>query len=174
MLTLLRATSCHSPDSAVPDLPQPLPWSPPTASPGLFPPAGTLSSVCRNSNANLGRGKPQGPQANAYQVTSVVSDSCDPVDCSPPGSPVRGILQARGLEWVAMPSSRGSSRPRDRAHVSHVSSTGRWILYHQRHLGSLMPDHGWGRGPQIIFIELKKKKSNLNCCLLCLRPRFSI
>ena len=34
---------------------------------------------------------------------------CDPVDCSPPGSSVHGILQARVLEWVAMPSSRGSS-----------------------------------------------------------------
>jgi len=34
---------------------------------------------------------------------------CDPVDCSPPGSSVRGILQARILEWVAIPSSRGSS-----------------------------------------------------------------
>ena len=34
---------------------------------------------------------------------------CDPMDCSPPGSSVRGILQARVLEWVAMPSSRGSS-----------------------------------------------------------------
>ena len=33
----------------------------------------------------------------------------DPVDCSPPGSSVHGILQARILEWVAMPSSRGSS-----------------------------------------------------------------
>ena len=33
---------------------------------------------------------------------------CDPVDCSPPGSSVHGILQARVLEWVAMPSSRGS------------------------------------------------------------------
>ena len=37
----------------------------------------------------------------------------DPVNCSPPGSSVHGILQARILEWVAMPSSRGSSWPRD-------------------------------------------------------------
>ena len=36
---------------------------------------------------------------------------CNPMDCSPPGSSVHGILQARILEWVAMPSSRGSSRP---------------------------------------------------------------
>ena len=32
---------------------------------------------------------------------------CDPIDCSPPGSPVHGILQARTLEWVAVSSSRG-------------------------------------------------------------------
>ena len=55
---------------------------------------------------------------------------CDPMDCSLPGSSVHGILQARILEWVAMPSSRGSSRPRDRTQVSHVSCTGRQILYH--------------------------------------------
>ena len=34
---------------------------------------------------------------------------CDPMDCNTPGSFVHGILQARILEWVAMPSSRGSS-----------------------------------------------------------------
>ena len=39
---------------------------------------------------------------------------CDPLDCSPPGSSVCGILQARILEWVAMPSSQGSSQPRNR------------------------------------------------------------
>ena len=54
---------------------------------------------------------------------------CDPVDCSPPGSSIHGILHARTLEWVAMPSSRGSSRPGDRTHVSYVSCTGRWVLY---------------------------------------------
>ena len=39
---------------------------------------------------------------------------CDLMDCSPLGSSVHGILQARILESVAMPSSRASSRPRDR------------------------------------------------------------
>ena len=38
---------------------------------------------------------------------------CDPVDCSLSGPSVHGILQARILEWVAMPSSRGSSQTRD-------------------------------------------------------------
>ena len=38
---------------------------------------------------------------------------CNPMDCSPPGSSVHGILQARILAWVAIPFSRGSSWPRD-------------------------------------------------------------
>ena len=43
---------------------------------------------------------------------------CHPMDCSPPGSSVHGILQARILEWVTMPFSRGSSWPRDRTRGS--------------------------------------------------------
>ena len=42
------------------------------------------------------------------------STLCNPMDFSPPGSSVHGILQARILEWIAIPFSRGSSRPRDR------------------------------------------------------------
>ena len=61
---------------------------------------------------------------------------CNPMDCSLPGSSVCGIFQARILEWVAMPSSRGSSWPRDR---NQVSCTGRWILYHWANGGSPMP-----------------------------------
>ena len=52
---------------------------------------------------------------------------CNSMDCSPPGSSVHGILQARILEWVSMPSSRGSSQPRDRIYVSFVSCTGRQV-----------------------------------------------
>ena len=43
---------------------------------------------------------------------------CDPLDCSPSGSSAHGILQARILEWVAMPSSRGSSQPMDQNCIS--------------------------------------------------------
>ena len=43
---------------------------------------------------------------------------CDPMDCSPPGSSVHGILQARVLKWVAIPFSRESSQPRDWIQVS--------------------------------------------------------
>ena len=42
---------------------------------------------------------------------------CDPVDCSPPGSSVHGILQARILEWIAISFSKGSSQPKDRTHI---------------------------------------------------------
>ena len=59
---------------------------------------------------------------------------CDPMDCSPPGSSVHGIFQARKLEWVAISYSRGSSSPRNQTHVSCVSCIGRWILYHQHDL----------------------------------------
>ena len=45
---------------------------------------------------------------------------CDPMD-SPPGSSVRGVLQARILEWVTMPSSRGFSWPRDQTWVSCIA-----------------------------------------------------
>ena len=43
---------------------------------------------------------------------------CDPMDHRPPDSSVRGIFQARILEWVAIPSSKGTSRPRDPTRVS--------------------------------------------------------
>ena len=52
---------------------------------------------------------------------SVVFDSSWPLDCSLPGSSVHGIVQARILEWVAISSCRGSSRPRDWTRVSCVS-----------------------------------------------------
>ena len=47
---------------------------------------------------------------------------CNPSGYSPPGSSVHGFLQARILEWVAMPSSRESSPPRGRTQVSHIAS----------------------------------------------------
>ena len=48
---------------------------------------------------------------------------CDPMDCSLPGSYVHGILQARILEWVAVPFSRGSFQPRDQTQVSHIADS---------------------------------------------------
>ena len=63
-----------------------------------------------------------------------MSNSCNPMDCSPPGSSVHGILQARILEWVAISFSRESSWPREITHVSCIA--GRWS-------GSLLLSH-WG------------------------------
>ena len=47
---------------------------------------------------------------------------CDPMDYSPPDSSLHGILQARILEWVAIPFSRGSSQPRDQTQVFCITS----------------------------------------------------
>ena len=47
------------------------------------------------------------------EVTQSCPTLCDPMDCSPPGSSVHGILQGRILEWGAISFSKGSSRPRD-------------------------------------------------------------
>ena len=52
---------------------------------------------------------------------------CNPMNCSLPGSSVHGTSQARILEWGAIPFSRGSSRPRDRTHVSWIG--GRFFTF---------------------------------------------
>ena len=57
-------------------------------------------------------------------------DLLDTLNYSPPSSTVHRILQARILEWVAMPSSRGYSQWRDWTFISNISCIGRWVLYH--------------------------------------------
>ena len=57
---------------------------------------------------------------------------CNPMDCSLPGSSVHGIFQARILEWVAIPFSRGSSGPRDWTQVSCIEGGFFPCLSHQR------------------------------------------
>ena len=67
-------------------------------------------------------------------VAQLCPTLCDPMDYTQPGSSVHGILQARILEWVAMPwifLAQGSN-----THVSYVSCIGRWVPYHLCHLGS--------------------------------------
>ena len=76
-------------------------------------------------------------------VSHSVLSLCNPTNCSSPGSSVLGILQARILQWVAMPSSRGSSQLRGfNQGLPHY----RYILYRLSPQGS--PNHG----------ERKKKK----------------
>ena len=86
---------------------------------------------------------------------------CDPVDCSPPGSSVQGILQARILEWVAISSSRGSSPPRDQTHVSCSSFIGRQILYH------------WVPGKPL-FIAVRGFQNKVDFARLCEKPDMGI
>ena len=50
---------------------------------------------------------------NESEVVQSCLTLCDPMDCSPPGSSIHGILQARILEWVTIPFSRASSGSRD-------------------------------------------------------------
>ena len=102
---------------------------------------------CSEMWFNLGRGKrccilfrgaTNIPGLICARVLSLQScpTLCCPTDHSPPGSSVHGILQARILEQVAMPSSRGSSWPRDWTHVSYVSWIGWWVLSHLCLFGS--------------------------------------
>ena len=72
----------------------------------------------------------------------------NPMDCSPPGFSVHGILQARTLEWVAIPFSRGSSWPRDQTCISCI---GRWVLYHSA-TREVNTDRG-GKGRQLDILK---------------------
>ena len=77
-----------------------------------------IYSLSQQAENSLGSARFPGQTQHATQPTCVhacVHDSLRPIDHHPPGSSAHGILQARTLEWVAMPSSRGSCQPRDRA-----------------------------------------------------------
>ena len=70
----------------------------------LLPPAAPESSLCL-----------------CMLVTQSCPTLCDPMDCSPPGSSVHEVFQARILEWIAISFSRGSSGPRDWTQVSYIA-----------------------------------------------------
>ena len=105
---------------------------------------------------------------------------CDPVDYSPPGFSVRGILQARILEWIAMPSSRGSSWPRDGTHVSYVPALAGRVFTTSATWQQDQSSRNWHSGSEtqnIFLLRWEKPKSLLSCdCLsLCFdRPHQSI
>ena len=90
---------------------------------------------------------------------------CNPMDCSLSGSSVHGILQARILQWVAVPSSRESSWPRDQTCISCI---GRKVLYYHCHLGSscfwMLPQNYLACALDIINL-LKFITVTLSCCL---------
>ena len=62
------------------------------------------------------------PSEMKVLVTQSCQTLCDHTDCSPPGSSVHGISQARILEWVVILFSRGSPQPRDWTCISHIVS----------------------------------------------------
>ena len=77
------------------------------------------------------------PTVCACSVTQLCLTLCNPMNCSPPGSSVHRIFQARILEWVAISYSRASFPPRDQTPVSFVSCTDRQILHHNATLEAL-------------------------------------
>ena len=103
-------------------------WSElPSPSPGDLPDPGIelRSPVCPALQAVLyplsHRRSPQSNCESESEVAQSCPTLCDPVNCSPPGSSILGILQARILEWVAISFSKGTSRPRDRTQVSRTA-----------------------------------------------------
>ena len=91
------------------------------------------TSINDTYKSPLVKGRHEKPTHMCFQLCLTLYN---PMDCSLPRSSDHGILQARILKWVAKPSSRGSSRLRDRTCISYVSCTGRWVLDHRCHLGS--------------------------------------
>ena len=77
-----------------------------------------VSLTCKDLKFQIPSWTPD--QLNQLCVLSC-SVICNPIDCSSPGSSVHGTFQARILEWVAMPSSRGSSQLRDPTQVSRIA-----------------------------------------------------
>ena len=69
------------------------------------------------------------PVTKSFPVSKSCPTPCNPMGCSLPGSSVHGIPQARGLEWVVISFSRGSSWPRDWTCASYVSFIAKQILF---------------------------------------------
>ena len=99
------------------------------------------------------------------------------------GFSVHEIFQARILEWAAMPSSRGSSWPRDWTHISYISCIGKQVLYHSRHLGSRYSEstccqHDLGSlsesGTQLFRTFLRRRDfSVVDSAFQCMGPGFN-
>ena len=94
------------------------------------------------------------------EVSQSCPTLCDPMDCSPPGSSIHGILQARILEWVAISFSRGSSRTRDQTQVSRIAGRHFKTLSHQ---GSPANCHMTQQIP-LLSIHLKETRTERDTC----------
>ena len=121
-----------------------------------------------------------------YSVAELCPTLCKPMDCSPLGSSVHGILPARILEWVAMPSSRESPWPRVQTHIFSIAGRfftgelpGKPSLITDPHSFSntfqLLPFHlnppldldwrrKWQRTPVFLPRESRGQRSLMGCC----------
>ena len=77
-------------------------------------------SIVKETN-KLAWQRPEPLGISKVKVAQLCSTFCYPTDCSPPGSSVCRILQPRILEWVAVPSSLGSSQPRNQTQISRIA-----------------------------------------------------
>ena len=91
----------------------------------LLPPIGNQIPVSHMTGGNALHSTDK--DAKSFQSCPTL---CTPLDCSAPGSSVPGLLQARILEWVIRPSSRGSSQYGDQPCVTCIFCVGRQALHH--------------------------------------------
>ena len=83
---------------------------------------------------------------------------CDPKDWSPPSSSVHGILQARILEWVAVPFSRRFSQPRDQTQVSLMAGIFFIVWVTREALSWQYTDLNAWRAKQLSPLKIPRKK----------------
>ena len=105
----------------------------------------------------------------------VMSDSCNLMNCSPSGSSVRGIFQAKILEWVAIAFSRGSSRPRDWTQVSCMQADSLLSeIPMNSHVTNTYNKLSW----KDIFFKIKSSMllllSHFSCVRLCVTPQTAV
>ena len=89
----------------------------------------------------------------------------NPMDCSPPGSSVHGILQTRILEWVAIPFSRGSSHPKDRNWVPCIAG-GFLTIWATREDWNIRPKSKW-------FLNYIAQRDSFNSRSIWIQTLFS-
>ena len=94
---------------------------------------------------------------------------CDPMDCSPPDSSVRGISQTRILEWAAIPLFRRSSWPRDRTWFSRIAggfftvwATRVWSSHPENRIKTRQMIRQWEDGRESIHVSVWFKQFNLH------------
>ena len=96
------------------------------------------------------------------EVAQSCQTLCDPMDCSLPGSLVRGIFQARVLEWVAISFSRGSSQPRDQTRVSLTAGRHITVWATRRQRSSIV----WKKKLALSVSKIRSKPSPALCGIL--------